>query len=205
MVPHPLRQPCSYHLRGTCTRPLCDYWHLPECQFYITESGCKAGDKCLFLHHKVDGQPSKKPKKGCDSHRRESDDKNAVAIVKIAPQLGCVSQDSDALVSQRGKQSLERPDAKSLGIYLFEKYGSVSLRYVKQVSGKRKGPSLGKIQVKNPHQRSRHAVKFEDRPEKRLTDNSDTPEARHGTLPKTFTGSKKRHRFILLVRGRSLW
>ena len=31
--------------------------------------------------------------------RRESDDKNAVAIVKIVPQLGCVSQDSDVLVS----------------------------------------------------------------------------------------------------------
>ena len=27
----------------------------------------------------------------------------------------------------------------------------------------KKGPSLGKIQVKNPHQRSPHAVKFEDR------------------------------------------
>ena len=29
----------------------------------------------------------------------ENDDKNAVIIVKILPQLGCVSQDSDALVS----------------------------------------------------------------------------------------------------------
>ena len=33
--------------------------------------------------------------------RRESDDKNAVAIVKIVSHLGCISQDSDALVSCR--------------------------------------------------------------------------------------------------------
>ena len=32
--------------------------------------------------------------------RRESDDKNVVAFVKIVPQLGCVSPDSEALVSQ---------------------------------------------------------------------------------------------------------
>ena len=32
-----------------------------------------------------------------------------------------------------------------------------------RVSGKRKGPSLGKINVKVPHQRSPYAMKFEDR------------------------------------------
>ena len=70
---------------------ICEYWHPPECQFYLTETGCKAGDKCLFPHHKVDEQPNKKPKKGYYSHkRRESNDKNAEAIVKMLPQLGCV-------------------------------------------------------------------------------------------------------------------
>ena len=45
-----------------------------------------------------------------NSHkRRESDDKYAVAVVNIVSQLGCVSQDSDALVSQRGKQSRGHP------------------------------------------------------------------------------------------------
>ena len=100
-----LRQACRYYLKGTCTRSPCECWHPPECQFYKTQTGCKAGDKCLFPQHKVDEQPNKKPKKGHYSHRRrESDDKNAVAIVKIVPLLGCVSQDSEALVSQRGKQ-----------------------------------------------------------------------------------------------------
>ena len=53
---------------------------------------------------------NKKPKKGYHSHkRRESDDKSAAAIVKIVPQLGCVSQDSEALVSQRGKELQGNP------------------------------------------------------------------------------------------------
>ena len=32
-------------LKGTCTRSPCEYWHRPDCQFYKTETGCKAGDK----------------------------------------------------------------------------------------------------------------------------------------------------------------
>ena len=39
------------------------YWHSPECQLLKSETGCKAGDKCLFPHSKVDEQPDKKPKK----------------------------------------------------------------------------------------------------------------------------------------------
>ena len=67
------------------------------------------------LAPEVDDQPNKKPKKVYCSHkRRESDDKNALAIVKIVPQLGFVSQDSDALVSQ-GRKSLGNPMQKVLG------------------------------------------------------------------------------------------
>ena len=85
-----LRQPCRYFLKGTCTRTSCEYWHPPKCQFYKSETGCKAGDKCLFPHCKVDEQPNKEPKKNNIPKRRESDDKNAVAIVKSVSQLGCV-------------------------------------------------------------------------------------------------------------------
>ena len=45
----------------------------------------------------------------------------------------------------------------------FKGYDSLSLRYVTRVSGKRKKPSLRKINVKVPHQRSPYALKFEDR------------------------------------------
>ena len=57
---------------------------LPNVNFTKKETGCKAGDKCLFPHHKVDEQPNKKQKKSDHSQkRRESDDKNVVPIVKI--------------------------------------------------------------------------------------------------------------------------
>ena len=87
----------------------------PECQFYKSETGCKAGDKCQFPHYKVDEQPKTKPRKRASSHkRRENDDKNVVAIVKSVSQLGCVPQDSDALASQ-GTRVSGKPDAESLG------------------------------------------------------------------------------------------
>ena len=102
------RQPCRYYLKGTCTRSPCEYWHPPGCQFYKTETGCKAEDKCLFPHHKVDEQQNKKPKQ---SHFPKEE---KAAIVKIVPQLGCVSQDSETLVSQSGKQYRENPVQKVL-------------------------------------------------------------------------------------------
>ena len=40
------RIPCRY--RGKCTNPSCNYWHLPVCLNYKSESGCKYGDKCHF-------------------------------------------------------------------------------------------------------------------------------------------------------------
>ena len=105
---------------------------------------------------------TKKPKKGYYSpKRRESDDKNVVAIVKIPPQLGCVSQDSEALVSQRGKQPRGNPMQKVLEPIRRIRFTESTLR---QASiREKKGPSLGKIHVKNPHQRSLHAMKLEDR------------------------------------------
>ena len=111
-----LRQPCRCYLKGTCTRTSCEYWDPLECHFCKNETGCKAGDKCLFPHHKAHEQPNKKPKKGYSSHkRRKKRRQNAVAVVKSVPQLGCVSQNSDALVSQRGKQFRRNPMQTVLG------------------------------------------------------------------------------------------
>ena len=83
-----------------------------------------------------------------------------MAIVKIVPQLGCVSQDSDALVFQRGKQFRGNPLQKVLGTIREVRFTQSTPR---QASiREKKGPSLGKIQVKDPHQRSPYAMKFED-------------------------------------------
>ena len=81
------RQPCKDFLKGTRTKLRCDCKQPLKCQFYKSESGCKFGNKCSFPHKKVEVQPHKKPKKGGD--------KNTVAMVKDARQLGCAFQDTE--------------------------------------------------------------------------------------------------------------
>ena len=137
------------------------YWHPPQCPFTKQKRDVKPG-LCLFRHHKVDEQTNKKPKKGHHSNKgRESDDKNAVAIVRIVPQLGCASQDSEALVSQSGKQSRGNPMQEVLGSIRKVRFTQSTLRHAS--IREKKGPSVGRINVKNPHQRSPYAMKFEDR------------------------------------------
>ena len=131
------RQTCRYYLKGTCTWTPCEYRHPPECLFFFQKkkqkTGCKSGDTCLCPHFNVDEQPNRRPKKGYPK-RRESEDKSAVAIVKSVSQLGlCITR-------LRCTPTL--------------RHASI---------GDRKGPSLGKIQVKPRHQRSHNATKFEDR------------------------------------------
>ena len=95
---------------------------------------------------------TKSQKRANSQKRTESDDKNAVAIVKSVSKLGCVSQDSDALVN---------PMQKALAPIQRVRFTKCTLR---QASiREKKGPSFGNINVKFPHQRSPYALKFEDR------------------------------------------
>ena len=71
-----LRQPCRYYLKGTCTQSPCEYWHPPKCQFYKIETGCKARDKCLFPHYKVDNNQIK-------SRKRATSQKEEKAMTRI--------------------------------------------------------------------------------------------------------------------------
>ena len=59
----------------------------------------------MFPHCKTDEQ-QKRLKKGHFPKRKESEDKGVVAIVKRVSQLGCVSQDSDALAGKFDAESL---------------------------------------------------------------------------------------------------
>ena len=188
-----LRQQCRCYLRSTCTRTLCENSHPPESHFYKNETGCKAGDKGLFPHYKVEEQSKKKPKKSYFPKRRESDDKNAVAIVKSVSQLCCVSQDSDALVSQGGK-SRRNPMQKVLAPIQRVRFTESTLR---QASiQEKKGPSLRKIQVKNPHPRSPYAVKFEDWSQEETERQQRCARSKAWNLAKNIWG------YFLLARGR---
>ena len=80
------RLPCKDYLKGTCTNPFCEKWHLPECLFYKTKSGCRLG-KCSYAHRQVGEQPSKRSKK--------NGDKSAVPMLTITRKLGCVFQDME--------------------------------------------------------------------------------------------------------------
>ena len=107
-------------------------------------------------------------------------------MVKSVSQLDCVSQDSDALVSQ-DRKSRGNPMQKVLEPIQRVRFTKSAQR---QASVREtKGPSLGKINVKVPHQRSPYAVKFED-----TSHSSDVPEARRGILLKTHTSSEKNTR-----------
>ena len=55
----------------------------------------------------------------------------------------------------------------------------------------KKGPSIGKIQVKAQPQRSPYAMKFEDRSREETEDKSDVPKARLGIFSKTCTSSER--------------
>ena len=123
------RQPCRDYLKGICTKSPCDYWHLPECQFFKSESGCKFGDKCSFAHRQVEGQPGRKPNK--------DDDRSAVAVLKDVRQLGCVFQDTES-------PSL-RKSPKVLGSIRRVRNTEATQRHAN--IRENKGPSLGKIQV----------------------------------------------------------
>ena len=65
--------------------PLCDSWHPPVCQNYKTQSGCRFGGKCSFLHREAERQPNRRTKNGGG--------KASVALVKNVKQLRCVFQD----------------------------------------------------------------------------------------------------------------
>ena len=61
---------------GSILRQPCEYWHPPECQFDESETGCKAGDKCLFPHYKVYEQPIK-------SRKRATSQKEVKAMTRM--------------------------------------------------------------------------------------------------------------------------
>ena len=93
----------------------------------------------------------KSRKRATSQKEEKSDDKNAVANVKSVSQLDCVSQDSDALVSQGGK-SRRTPMQKIHQIY------ATSC----ECPGKER-TIFGKNKCQSSSSVKSYAMKFEDR------------------------------------------
>ena len=114
--------------------------------YFKNESGCKAGDKCLFPHQKVDEQPNKTPEKGrpLSPQRRKRRQKcsgscgNLRCVVPRKTQSSWILKEANKPGETRCKKSWDR----------FQEYDSLGLRYVKQVSGKRKDHHLEKYKSK---------------------------------------------------------
>ena len=94
--------------------------------------------------------------------RRESDDKNAVAIVKMYHNWVASRKTRIRWFFSKRQTAPGKPDAKK-SWDRFEKCGSLSLTLRQANSRGKKGSSLGQIQVKPQHQRSPYALKFEDK------------------------------------------
>ena len=150
----------------------------------------------MFPHHKVEEQPKKKSaKKGYYSHKRkESDDKNAVAIAKIVSSVGlCHGMNSETLDSQRGRQSLEKTRCNK-SWDRFEKYGSHQSTLRQASIREKKGPSLWILtSPKSSSSEVLYAMKFEDLvPWRDWKTTAMRPKKRHGTLPKIYTKLKEK-------------
>ena len=142
------RLPCKDYLKGTCTNPLCEKWHPPECLFFKSENGCKFRDKRSYAHRQVDEQPSKRSKK--------NGDKSAVAMLKSTRQLGCVFQDMEPPKSSSilWKTSDIRKPIRCV---------KFTTAVVRHADIRDQNPSLGMICPGEHHQRNTNAPKFEDR------------------------------------------
>ena len=117
----------------------------------------------MYPHHEIDEQPNKKPKKVNYSHKRkESDDKNAVGCCEKCTTIGLRLARLGSIGISKRKTVPGKPDVRKFWKPIQRvRFTKSTLR---QASiREKKGPSLGKIQVKNHHQRSPYAVKFEDR------------------------------------------
>ena len=142
------RLPCKDYLKRTCTTPLCEKWHRPECLFYKSEHGCRFGEKCSYAHRQVDEQPSKRSQK--------NGDKIAVSILKNTRQLGCVFQATEPPKSS----SILRKSSNILKPIRCVQFTKAVVRHANIRDQK---PSLGMICPCDPHQRKPNAPKFEDR------------------------------------------
>ena len=117
---------------------------LPSINSTKKETGGKARDMCLFPHHKVDEQPNRKPKNAFYSPKKKRKRRLGCCgyceklyhnwVLSRKARMRCCLKVENSTGETRCNKSWDR----------FEKYVSLSLRYVKQVSGKRKDHRLEK-------------------------------------------------------------
>ena len=144
------RKPCKNFLKGTCTKLSYDYWHPPECQFCKSESGCKLAISARLHTGRLRDNPAK-------GRRR---------MVTKVQWLYWKMYDSWFWTQPPESLSILRNSTKVLGPTRRVRFTKAAQRHAN--IRENKGPSLGKLQVKVPHQRSPYALKFEDRSQEEI-------------------------------------
>ena len=117
---------------------------------FTSESGCKFGNKCSFPHRKVEEQSNTKAEKGWWQKCSGFSERCTTVGLRIS---GHRAAGIFIDFTRRAPESWDQ----------FDEYDSQKLRSVMLTSERNKRPSLIKTHVELPHQRSPHAVKFEDR------------------------------------------
>ena len=140
-----LRQQCRYYLKGTCTRSPCEYWHPPIKLNRDAKQGRSVCSRTTTLKNNQEKAEKELPKR---KKRRQG----CCSYFENCTSIGlCLARLSAIRTSERREVS-GKPGAECFGI----NSKATSIR-------ENKGPSLEKIQVKIPQQRSPYAMKFEDR------------------------------------------
>ena len=181
------RLPCKDDLKGTCTTPLCEKWHPPECLFYKSENGCRFGDKCSYGHRQVDEQLRKQS--------RKNGDKIAVAFLKKTRQLGCVCQDMEPPKSS----SILRKSSNILKPIRCVRFTKAVVRHA---NIRDQNPSLGMICPGDPHQRNPNTPKFEDRSQEETEWQERCSREAAWKLAKHIRKKRKKQNSILLTFGK---
>ena len=185
------RWPCTDYLKGTCNNSFCEKWHLPECLFYKTKSGCKFGEKCSYAHRQVDEQPTERSKNNNDKSavamlKKNDWHKNVRQLVVIRnknpERSGRPDTNRDTYHElKRGPTGHRSSDARQLGCVFQDMMPPKSIlrkctdmrkpiqrvKFTKAIARHTKirdqNLSLGYFCPGEPHQRSPNAPKFEDR------------------------------------------
>ena len=174
-------------MHGKCTKPSCDSWHYPECQYYVKPSGCRFGDKCAVMHQQTDGQT-------CDKPEQQSDE-GAVAFLKNSRLLRCVFQDVEP---PKFSSILQKSAAVSRPAHTVQ-FSTNTLLHVK--IWENQGLSLGVIQGTSPHERSPYAPKFEDRSQEETEWQERCARGDAWRMAKASQSSKKRSKSLLTYGG----
>ena len=121
-----LRQPCKYYLWGTCTRTLYEYWHLPECQFFIQQKRVVSQETrvCFLITRLMNNQIKRRRK--ATSQKEEK--------VKAKTRMHSLLKERKSFGKARCRKSCTQ----------FKEFDSQSPHYVTRLSRTRKDHRLEK-------------------------------------------------------------